>query len=1402
MTTALPSAGLDPNVNAATDIDAIWKAAIDRYENVTTTKITYLTSAKNVDDILNEIHDRESKFKSFRHDGSKTDRFRTLVSKSLRPVEQVSDILAQIGSKAFPPSTPIFTAVRYLISTANSVSADYDKVVAFFEDLDLYLHRLKILNNDVSHIPQLGAAIAEVLTSVLMLCGICTKYIKMNRIVKACRNLVSEDDELKNAYDHFHKMVDHEGGILRNATFAAVYELKRETGQQNEKLLDHAKRVHKHLEGREATLERDKILEGLSSLTFYEKQRDTFAKHHQGTGQWVLRAQKFQKWLTGKSNSTLLCYGIRKSPDLMLVSIAVNYASEAARKMKGATVCVYCDYKNPKTHSELDLLASIARQLTEQSHAIPAVVKEFREKNAEKKRTPTENEWISLIRSLSSLFQQTCVFIDALDECPEANRDRFLYMLQKLDPYIRFFFTARPNVGVLVKFANVSQFEISASNSDIEAYVECEISRSRRLSIFVAKDSKLKEEIVGGIKEKAAGMFLLARLQLDFLRGQNSFKKVGSAINTLPKGIYDTYDDAMKRIEDQGDEDSEFAKKALSYIFCAKRPLNVEELLHALAIETGDTELDQEAIPEIEILFNVSAGLIQIEKKSNIIGLVHHTLQEYFEKNPEKLISDPDVDIARACLTYLSFDAFGSGPCSDGETLTQRLQNYQFLDYASRHWGHHVTEEQLPRLMNLIIAYLGDSRKLPSSVQVLNVTPYRTKIWHDRFPKRFGPLHIAAYWGLREVLQVFLEKQIEIDTQDSYGATALHVAAKHGHRDVVQYLLRNGAAINAQNQSGETALLWAARNGHKEIAELLLMGGADVVADKDGWTALNWAVVEGHIDLVKLLLKFGIDLRVRRHALYLAADEGNEGIVQMLLDSGVDTTDRDDLGTSVLDVAVARGHEPTVRVLLRRGADVNSSHMYQDTALHWAAVRQETIASLLLENGADIHAKNDDGQTALCWAAQGGSAAVAQLLLHRKADVNVQDEQGIAPLHWAALRGCEAIAQLLLENGANPTIADKDGWTPLHGAWINRHEKLLQLLSDKVDNGKAISNWVAFQQRDVKKWALLEQMAEQKLQGNTALSGLRIAAQESEVGRLQMMLEKGANINAKDAGGSTALELGACFAHEEFVQLLLENGADVNLRGSRERPALSYAVSEDRDAIVQLLIDNGADVNMSSYGSTPIMLAAERGNIAIARSLVEAGADANIQDYSGQTAVHIAALNGREEMVQFLADQGANLNVADCLGRTPLILAIENLQRSVVKVLLDVGAAVEAKARDESTALHLAVYLEDRRTVQLLLERGANINAVTRDKFTPLHIAALRGFRSLMRLLLAKGADPEAEIEWYGVENLKEYEIHWECVGSSLSRNLSRLLLEHGIVSQRGLTARRLAASGDFTKIK
>ncbi|KAL6232559.1 hypothetical protein BDW75DRAFT_232694 [Aspergillus navahoensis] len=464
--------------------------------------------------------------------------------------------------------------------------------------------------------------------------------------------------------------------------------------------------ILEHLQRGDADAARETFLAELSSLTFEAKQRDVYRQHGQGTCEWLLSSDAFQQWFNNEHSSTIWCHGIPGSGKTVLTSIAVNYVSANTEGNDVAIVYLYFDYKNRKTHSKLELLSSIARQLSAQCGQIPQLAREFRDRHADKRKEPEGKDWIVLIRELLRLFRKGYIFIDALDECPEGSRDDFLQDVQQLESSAHLFLTSRIK-DVPVPFSKLVLIEISAKESDVRKYLEDKVDSRSRLRSITASDPSLREEIIACIANNADGMFLLAHLQLDYLLRYATARQIRGAMNTLPTDLEGFYSDALLRIKNQGEQDSQTARKALSFIFCAKRPLTVHELCHALAVEDKDHDFDNTGIIPHEVLINISAGLIRLDEQSRIIRLAHHTLQEYFEKNPDQMPPSPDTRLARACLTYLSYDIFRTGACSDGEAVKQRLQDYQFLDYASRHWGSHV-KEQSPELISMALSYLQD----------------------------------------------------------------------------------------------------------------------------------------------------------------------------------------------------------------------------------------------------------------------------------------------------------------------------------------------------------------------------------------------------------------------------------------------------------------------------------------------------------------------------------------------------------------------------------------------------------------------------------------------------------------------------------------------------------------------
>jgi hypothetical protein len=232
----------------------------------------------------------------------------------------------------------------------------------------------------------------------------------------------------------------------------------------------------------------------------------------------------------------------------------------------------------------------------------------------------------------------------------------------------------------------------------------------------------------------------------------------------------------MGRVEGQVQDQEELAKQVLSWITCAKRPLTILELQHALAIEISDSKLDEENLPQVEDMVSVCAGLVTIDEESRIIRLVHYTTQEYFERTQKAWFPNAETDITATCVTYLSFDEFKSGICQEDSEFEQRLQSNKLYDYAAHNWGHH--------------AWTAST--------------------------------------LCEVVRLLLQQGAELEMKDNYGRTPLSYATGDGHEAIATLLLDRGADVKSKNLANRTPFWWACRHKNGPIKLLLDTEGTGI----------------------------------------------------------------------------------------------------------------------------------------------------------------------------------------------------------------------------------------------------------------------------------------------------------------------------------------------------------------------------------------------------------------------------------------------------------------------------------------------------------------------------------------------------------------------------------------------
>ena len=179
--------------------------------------------------------------------------------------------------------------------------------------------------------------------------------------------------------------------------------------------------------------------------------------------------------------------------------------------------------------------------------------------------------------------------------------------------------------------------------------------------------------------------------------------------------------------------------------------------------------------------------------------------------------------------------------------------------------------------------------------------------------------------------------------------------------------------------------------------------------------------------------------------------------------------------------------------------------------------------------------------------------------------------------------------------------------------------------------------------------------------------------------KVKELVEKGADVNAKNIWEITALMWASINGHKEVAEFLVERGADVNIKGKDERTALMLASSNGHKEVVELLVAKGADVNQKDYdGYTALMTAVRNKDKEMAELLILNGADIEGKLGEGVTLLMFASRFGYKEIVELLISKGANINAKDRNDNTPLSFALQYKQIEVAKLLMEKGAIMDA----------------------------------------------------------------------------------------------------------------------------
>ena len=440
--------------------------------------------------------------------------------------------------------------------------------------------------------------------------------------------------------------------------------------------------------------------------------------------------------------------------------------------------------------------------------------------------------------------------------------------------------------------------------------------------------------------------------------------------------------------------------------------------------------------------------------------------------------------------------------------------------------------------------------------------------------------------------------------------------------------------------------------------------------------------------------------------------------------------------------AVKAGNVESVGALLKQGADVNAASADGTTALHWAAQTNATeLAQLLIAAGANANAANRYGVTPLTIAATSGNAALAEALLDAGADANVTVGEGETILMTAARAGNVDTIKALVSHGADVNAAEQwQGQTALVYAALENHADAVKLLAELGADVNIRSKRLEFPDFVFKTAGMIY-----AVQPVGSWTPLMYAARDGSIDAARALADTGADLNAVDPDGTTALTLAIINGHFDTAVALLEKGADPNVADRNGMTPLYAAVDmhtiqtvwgrpmplledpTDPVGMVRALLAHGADPDIQlkrpiigrhtrntgdpslSDGTTALTRAAKSGDTKVMKVLLEGGANPYLTQADLTTVAIIAASGGGQRVCPGSASVSTPATEEDSLA--------------AIKMVAEAGVDLDAFNTNGDTALHRAAARGTDSIVTYLAEQGVRLDVLDRRGRTPLDVA-------------------------------------------------------------------------------
>ena len=439
------------------------------------------------------------------------------------------------------------------------------------------------------------------------------------------------------------------------------------------------------------------------------------------------------------------------------------------------------------------------------------------------------------------------------------------------------------------------------------------------------------------------------------------------------------------------------------------------------------------------------------------------------------------------------------------------------------------------------------------------------------------------------------------------GDAKLVDAIKDGDRAAALALLQHHSDVNVPEPDGTTALDWAVRQDDRELVDRLIQAGANVkAANRYGVTPLYLACVNGSAPVIEKLLDAGADANGAttegETPLMTVARTGNVDAAKVLLAAGADVNSKEQWRQQTpLMWAVAESHPQMAQELIAHGADVNA----RQVEWHW----ERQITKEPREKWMPL-----GGLTPLLFAARQGCLDCTRILLKAGAEINAADPNNIGPMLMAVINGHYDVAAFLLDQGADPNAADETGRTALYAA-VDMHtmpesnRPSPNEIENKLTSMDLIQALLAHGANVNAQLKKLQPYRTKLDRGDdtmltTGTTPLLRAAKAGDTKVIETLLAKGADVKIPTKFGTTPLQAAAGLGTKEedttgrrkteaeaiaSIKLCIDAGADVNAVDVQGETALHGAAQKGWDQVVQFLVGHGAKLDIKDQrGRTPL----------------------------------------------------------------------------------------------------------------------------------------------------------------------------------------------------------------------